>query len=190
VKTPMIDSKLYPLKYDKKIAWLQNLKNLDFGLEQTMPTIDQLEILTGAGKSGDAGLIQSGILDSLNITVNRIEKDYDKAIYPEWTDDIVLNNKIREGIKEYYEIRIYAQATQICDHLDGLIQLDRYPKEMFGQYKTLRKLIQKVTDDSEKIRALMQLKIIAKSIIPPQIKYEKVEVIEPSIGGGSVQEGF
>jgi CRISPR/Cas system CSM-associated protein Csm2 small subunit len=58
---------------------------------------------------------------------------------------------------------------------------------MFGQYKTLRKLIQKVTDDSEKVRALMQLKIIAKSIIPPQIKYEKVEVIEPSIGGGSME---
>lgn len=185
----MDESKLYPLVHDKNIQRLLELKDQDFGLEQTMPTIDQLETLTGAGKTGDAGLIQSGILDSLNLTVNRVEKDYEKVIYPEWTDDIVINNKIREGIKEYYDIRIYAQATEICDHLDGLIQLDRYPKEMFGQYKTLRKLIQKVSDDSEKIRALMQLKIIAKSIIPPQIKYEKVEVIEPSIGGGSMMEG-
>lgn len=183
------DSKLYPAKYNPKIAHLLSLKDLDYGLDQTMPTIDELEILTGAGKGGDTGLIQSGILDSLNMTVNRIEKDYENVIYPVWTDDIVLNNKMREGIKEYYDIRIYAQATEICDHLDGLIQLDRYPKEMFGQYKTLRKLIQNVTDDSEKVRALMQLKIIAKSIIPPQIKYEKVEVIEPSIGSGSVMEG-
>ncbi len=187
--TPLNESKLYPVKYNKEIARLMGLKDLDYGLEQTMPTIDQLEILTGAGKGGDTGLIQSGILDSLNLTVNRIEKDYEKVIYPEWTDDIVFNNKLRDGIREYYEIRIYAQATEICDHLDGLIQLDRYPKEMFGQYKTLRKLIQKVTDNTEKVRALMQLKIIAKSIIPPQIKYEKVEVIEPSIGGGGIMEG-
>lgn len=186
----MNESKLYPAKYDPYIAYLNNLPDIDYGLDQTMPDIDELEMLTGAKQSGNTELIQSGILDSLNATVNRIEKDYDKVIYPQWTDDIVLNNKIRDDGEEYYKIRVYAQATEICDHIDGLIQLDRYPKQMFGQYKVLRNLIQHLTDKHEKVRALMQLKIIAKSIIPPQIKFETREVIEPSlISSSGTMEG-
>lgn len=161
--------------------WARTLPDLDFGLDQTMPNIDQLEALAGTKNSSNSELIQSGILDSLNMTIKQVESDYKETIYPEYTDDIIMNKKIKERINDYYNIRVYAQATEICDHIDGLIQLDRYPKEMFGQYKTLRMLLQKVTDKQEKVRCLMQLKIIAKSIIPPEIKYETKEVIEPSL---------
>ncbi len=172
------------------MVWANNLPNLDYGLDQTMPNIDELEALAGTKNSNNSELIQSGILDSLNMSIKQIENDYHETMYPEYTDDIIINKKIKEKIENYYKIRVYAQATEICDHIDGLIQLDRYPKEMFGQYKTLRMLLQKINDNQEKVRCLMQLKIIAKSIIPVEIKYETKEVIEPSlISASQTMEG-
>lgn len=172
--------KTYPVLFNPEIKFLNDIGKIDFGLDQTLPTIDEIQKASGVEKK-DSDLIQSGILDDLNMAVNISNDDYNKVTYPKWTDDITLNNMIKDDIVDYYATRVYVQATQICDFIDGLIQLDRYPKEMFGAYKTLRNFIHATDDRQERARALNQLRIIARSIIPPKIKYEQVEIIEPSL---------
>jgi len=172
--------KTYPILYNPEIKALNDLKDIDRGLDQTLPTIDEILKATGVEeKQGD--LVQSGILDDLNQAVNISNDDYMKVTYPKWTDDIVLSYMIEDDKKEYYKIRVKAQATQICDYIDALIRLDRYPKEMFGEYKKVYNFIRYTPDDFERVRALNQLRIIAKSIIPTKIKFEQVTTIEPSL---------
>lgn len=171
----------YPVVFDPHIKWLHDLKYVDFGLDQTLPSIDEIQKASGATEEKQTELIQSGILDDLNRAVNISNDDYTKVTYPKYTDDITINNMIKEDIVEYYNTRVYAQATQICDYIDGLVQLDRYPQAMFGSYKRLRDFLHATPDKFERARALNQLRIIAKSIIPTKIKFEQVEIVEPSL---------
>lgn len=177
----MSQIKTYPILYNPEIKALNDLKDMDWGLDQTLPTIDEILKASGVSEEKQGDLIQSGILDDLNQAVNISNDDYNKITYPKWTDDIVLNDMIKDDIKEYYNVRVYAQATQICDYIDGLIQLDRYPKEMFGAYKRLRNFIHSTPDKFERVRGLNQLRIIAKSIIPTKIKFGEISTIQPSI---------
>ena len=172
--------KTYPILYNPEIKALNDLKDIDWGLDQTLPTIDEILKATGVEEK-QGNLVQSGILDDLNQAVNISNDDYMKVTYPKWTDDIVLNYMIEDDKKEYYKIRVKAQATQIYDYIDALIRLDRYPKEMFGEYKKVYNFIRYTPDDFERVRALNQLRIIAKSIIPTKIKFEQVTTIEPSL---------
>jgi len=171
----------YPIKYNPEIGFLHSLKDIDFGLDINLPSIDEIQKASGATEEKKSELVQSGILDDLNRAVNISNEDYNKITYPRYTDDITINNMIKEDIEEYYNTRVYAQATEICDYIDGLIQLDRYPKGMFGQYKRLRNFLHATPDKFERARALNQLRIIAKSIIPTKIKFEHVEIVEPSL---------
>jgi hypothetical protein len=171
----------YPVLFNPEIAFLLSLKDIDFGLDQSLPSIDEIQEASGATEQNKSTLIESGILDDLNHAVNISSEDYYKITYPKLTEDIVINNMIREDIEEYYNIRVYAQATQICDCIDGLILLDKYPSQMFGAYKRLRDFVHATPDRKERVRALNQLRIIAKSIIPPKIKFEQVEIVEPSL---------
>lgn len=177
----MSEVSTYPVLINPEITFLNSLKDIDFGLEHTMPTIDEIQKASGVSEEKKTVLIESGILDDLNRAVNISNDDYNKITYPKYTDDITINNMIKDDIKEYYKTRINAQATQICDYIDGLIQLDKYPKGMFGSYKRLRNFLHATSDKFEKARALNQLRIIAKSIIPTKIKFEQVEIIEPSL---------
>ena len=177
----MSQIKTYPVLYNPEIKALNDLKDIDFGLDQTLPSIDEILKASGVTEQKQSDLVQSGILDDLNQEVNISNEDYIKITYPKWTDDITLNNMIKDDIEEYYNVRVYAQATQICDYIDGLIQLDRYPKEMFGAYKRLRNFIHSTPNKFERVRGLNQLRIIAKSIIPTKIKFGEVTTIQPSI---------
>ncbi len=171
----------YPVLINPEIQFLMKLKDIDFGLDQSLPSIDEIQEASGATEEKKSNLIESGILDDLNHAVNISNEDYYKITYPKFTDDITINNMIREDIEEYYNVRVYAQATQICDCIDGLILLDKYPSQMFGAYKRLRDFVHATPDRKERVRALNQLRIIAKSIIPPKIKFEQVEIVEPSL---------
>ena len=176
----MSDVKTYPIVFDPIIKFLNDLGKINFAQDQTLPTIDEIQEATGKTEK-KVDLIQSGILDDLNNAVNISNEDYIKVTYPKRTDDIALNNMIKDDIEEYYNVRVYAQATHICDFIDGLIQLHGYPKEMFGAFKRLRDFVHATPDKFERARALNQLRIIAKSIIPTKIKFEQVEIVEPSL---------
>ncbi len=171
----------YPVLVNPEITHLLGLKDIDLGLDTSLPSIDEIQKASGATEENKSLLIESGILDDLNHAVNVSNDDYIKVTYPKYTDDITINNMIKEDIEDYYNIRVYAQATQICDYIDGLVMLDKYPQQMFGAYKRLRDFVHATPDKLERVRALNQLRIIAKSIIPPKIKFEQVEVVEPSL---------
>lgn len=187
----------YPLLYDPKIKALNDLADIDFDLTQTLPTIEEIEKAKGNEKKPDETkeefqqkLVESGILDDLNQLVNDSSEDYRSIIRPKYTDDITINNMIEDDIEEYYSKRVYAQATMICDFLDGLVQLDNYPIDMFGQYKMIHKVIVATENNDERARALNQLRIMARSIIPVHTREERVEIVEPSlITPSSVREG-
>jgi hypothetical protein len=171
----------YPVLFNKEIYDLNQLKYIDLGLDKTLPSIDEIQKAISGTEEKKSTLIESGILDDLNHIVNVSNDDYFKITYPKYTDDITINNMIKEDIEDYYKIRVYAQATQICDCIDGLVMLDKYPQQMFGAYKRLRDFVHATPDRLERVRALNQLRIIAKSIIPPKIKFEQVEQVEPSL---------
>lgn len=177
----MSESRLYPMVYQQfpDVVALEQIKDLDFGLDQTLPTIEELQGL-GLGNRGD-GLIESGILENLMNIVRDSEQEWMMIQRPEWTDDIVQNKRIQADIDDYWENRIKNQATNICDHIDGLIQLDKYPSGMFGAYKKLHRIVDSSTSKNEMARALNMLRITARSIVPPHLKYENVQIIEPSI---------
>ncbi len=181
----MSEVSTYPVLFDPAIKALLDLKDIDFGLDQSLPSIDEIQEASGATEQNKSNLIESGILDDLNNSVNVSNEDYYKITYPKYTDDITINNMIREDIEEYYKTRVYAQATQICDCIDGLILLDKYPAKLFGAYKRLRNFVHATPDRKERVRALNQLRIIAKSIIPPKIKFEQVEQVEASLGSSA-----
>lgn len=179
----------YPVLYNPNIAYLNNLKYIDFGLDQTLPTIDEIQTAKGV-TTKDPELVESGILDELNNAVNISSEDYYDVIHPQFTEDITINNMIKESIDEFYTVRVFAQATEICDYLDGLIKLDRYPEDMFGDYKKIRQFLFSTDDMFERSRALNHLRIIAKSIIPVKVKQQRVEIIEPTLlSSSSVVEG-
>ncbi len=152
----------YPVIYDPRIKALNDLAEMDFGLEQTLPTIDEIESAKGV-ESPKQELVQSGILDDLNTLVNRSQEDFENMTKSIYTDDIMIQNQIEEDREQYYSVRVYAQATMICDYLDGLVQLDNYPKAMFGDYKRTRNVLYATKDEFERARALNQLRIIAIS---------------------------
>ena len=171
----------YPVLINPEIVFLNNLKNIDLGLDKSLPSIDEIQKASGATAENKSTLIESGILDDLNHAVNVSNDDYLKVTYPKYTDDITINNMIREDIEDYYNIRVYAQATQICDYIDGLVMLDKYPQQMFGAYKRLRDFVHATPDKLERVRALNQLRIIARSIIPVKTREQRVEIVEPSL---------
>jgi len=170
----------YPVLYNPEIAKLNELKDIDFGLDINMPTIDEMQKEAGITE-GKSDLMQSGILDALHKAIKLSEDDFNKVTYPSWTDDISMNNMIKEDVEDYYKKRVFTQAIVLTDFIDGLIMLDRYPPKLFGHYKQLKNFIFATNDKYERVRALNQLRIIANSIIPPQIKFERVETVEPSL---------
>jgi len=155
-------------------------KIIDFGLDVNMSTIDEIQKEAGITE-GKSELMQSGILDGLHKGIKLSEDDFNKVTYPSWTDDININNMIKEDVEDYYKKRVFTQTIVLFDFIDGLIMLDRYPQKMFGHYKQLKNFIFATNDKYERVRALNQLSIIASSIIPPQIKFERVEIVEPSL---------
>lgn len=170
----------YPVLYNPEIAYLLSLKDMDFGLEQTLPTIDEIQSAKGVDTK-QPELVQSGILDDLNSMVNRSQEDYENMTKSFFTDDIMIKNQREEDEEHYQSVRVFAQGTMICDYLDGLIQLDNYPKGMFADYKKTRNFLYATKDNFARERALNQLRIIARSIIPVKTREQRVEIVEPSL---------
>ncbi len=82
----------YPVLYNPEIAFLLGLKDIDLGLDVTMPTIDEIQKASGQTDEKKPDLIESGILDDLNEAVNISNTDYKNITYPKYTDDITINN--------------------------------------------------------------------------------------------------
>ena len=83
--------------------------------------------------------------------------------------------------EDYYSTRLYQHAEDICQHIDGLIQLDKYPATMFGKYQTIRAVLFKQDNPEMANRLLGQLIIVGWSAIPASKKYEEIENVDPAI---------
>jgi len=78
-----------------------------------------------------------------------------------------------------------AASSAMMQYEKGMIQLDDYPANKFGNFDTIRENIFRAHDDTMADRLLGQLLIIGKSAIPAEIKTTQVQVIEPSMGGST-----
>lgn len=168
--------------YDPDLAQLRSYidKPYTIDLALTPPEISEpLDVTVTDPPQDDK--IRTGILEDLNQVCNDAKADRNSVKYPPITDDPTVKNNFDENRDNYYEIRLYHHAEEICTHIDGLIQLDKYPSEIFGKYQTIREYIFKENDHSIADRLLGQLIILGRSVVPPEMKYETMETVEPTI---------
>jgi len=151
------------------------------------PTPDSLDESVPPPHSDDEKeLIQTQILQDLNEAIDEAKEDRKNIRYKPITDDILIIQQWEENKEEYRKVRIYQHAEEICTHIEGLIQLDDYPENKFGNFDKIREQIFRQNDDIMADRLLGQLLIIGKSAIPAEIKTTQVQVIEQSMGGSTV----
>jgi hypothetical protein len=140
------------------------------------PTIEQqLEEF-----SGHARQEPSGIIEGLYYSLRYSQEDYNRISRPNYTGKLRHDNMVRDDIADYYENRVQQQADDIVQFIDGLIQRDHMPSEKFGNYKQIKTAIDK-SDGKKKATYLNMLRIAGLTVIPQDIKFEHVEIIEPSI---------
>lgn len=135
----------------------------------------------GKGSEEQRQLIKSGIMVGLNKAIDRADQDFEEITFVKFTGDLVTDEIIRDDQRDFYENRIKIHATRICDYIDGLIKIDKYPKQMFGEYKQIRHFIDATHNEKEKARGLNQLCILAKQMIPIDVLYPPEEVVEGSL---------
>ena len=122
----------------------------------------------------------SGIIEGLYYALRYSQEDFNKISRPNFTGKIRHDNVINNDISDYYENRVQRQADEIVQFIDGLIQRDHMPSEKFGNYKQIKTAIDK-SEGNSKAMYLNMLRIAGLTVIPQDIKFEHVEIIEPSI---------
>lgn len=128
-----------------------------------------------------AELVYTGIIEDLN-TISFEAKVDRKAVHtPPITDEPSIKQSFEDNRDDYNASRLYYYAEEICQHIDGLIQLDKYPEHMFGHYRRIRKFIFREKDPIIADRLLGQLIILGRSSVPAKIRYEETESVEPTI---------
>lgn len=164
-----------PVLYNPMIADLYRLaeKEIDIFPE---PTIEEQL----ADFNGESRHQPSGIIEGLYYALRYSQEDYNKISRPNFTGKIRHDNMIRDDIADYFANRVQQQADEIVQFIDGLIQRDHMPKEKFGNYKQIKLAIDK-SDGKQKAMYLNMLRIAGLTTIPQDIKFEHVEIIEPSI---------
>lgn len=172
-----------PVVYDENTAHLRSLQFIVPTVQLAL-TPNKSEIMHGTRitEEQQSSLIQTGIIEDLNLATIEAREDRKSVRYPPITDDPVVKQNFEDNRDDYYKTRLYQHAEDICSHIDGLIQLDKYPLEMFGQYNFIRQLVFKEEDPIIADRLLGQLIILGRSSVPPRQRYEESETIEPTIG--------
>ncbi len=168
------------LPYSPLIAHLRSLREQEVTIEMAL-TPEKVEDAIGESSGKKSNLIETGILDSIVKCLKEADADRKSVRYPPITDDFVVKQNYDDNKDDYYSSRLYQHAEDICQHIDGLIQLDKYPERMFGKYNTIRAVLFKQDEPEKANRLLGQLIIVGWSAIPASKKYEEIENVEPAI---------
>lgn len=164
-----------PVLYNPEIAKLYELAKQEISIFPELTIEEQLEDFRGESRREP-----SGIIEGLYYALKFSQEDYNKISRPYYTGKIRHDNVVREDISDYYENRVQRQADEIVQFIDGLIQRDHMQPEKFGNYKQIKTAIDK-SDGNQKAMYLNMLRIAGLTVIPQDIKFEHVEIIEPSI---------
>lgn len=124
--------------------------------------------------------IKTGIIQSLYETLKRADEDYQRITKSHFSGKLREDNALEKDIENFHADRCQMYADEIVQHIRGLIQLDGYDERIFGNWKNIAHAI-KESEGMKKCLYLKQLMIHALTTIPPDIRYEQVEMIEPAI---------
>lgn len=124
--------------------------------------------------------IKTGIIQSLYETLKRADEDYQRVTKSRFTGRLKDDNALELDIENFHSDRCQLYADEIVQHIRGLIQLDHYDEDIFGNWRNIAHAI-KESEGRQKCMYLKQLIIHALTTIPPDIRFEQVELIEPAI---------
>jgi len=164
-------------KSQKKLVEESQIEKLEEIIEKKIPTSSQPQRTDELPKTG--------ILDDLYDTVNRATEDYKISTINHFTGDHVTDYVSRKNKEDFYETRMGYWASEIMKLIEGLIRWDYYPQTLFGNYQTLKEIVD-LCDGEKSASAFRELLICAKSVIPPEIKFARTEIIEPTISNLSI----
>jgi len=135
-------------------------------------------------------IVNSRLIDDLNETCIRALQDYRESFEVQFTEgDIVKDMYVDAKRKDFFENGVKRYAFEFEKIFDGLINYDRYPKELFRNYKQIARLIDN-SQEKDSAKYIRQLIIIGEQIIPPSIREERPEIIESNNSySDSVAEG-
>lgn len=169
--------------YDPKIAEFQEMLNHPITLGLALLPEDLKKPLEAERPTDkeSAELVYTGIIEDLNSVTIEAKLDRKAVHNPPITDEPSVRQSFEDNRDDYNASRLYYYAEEICQHIDGLIQLDKYPEHMFGQYKRIRKFLFREKNPIVADRLLGQLIILGRSSVPAKIRYEESESVEPTI---------
>lgn len=129
-------------------------------------------------------LIQSGIIDGLKKIIDFSTREHEKNTRARLTGRRIIDNRIKKDVKNYYEVSIQIYANEIVSHINGLINVDEFPPDMFRNYKVIKRALD-IATGMKKDSYLVDLYILAKSMIPKEVMETEQVIVEPSFSNSS-----
>lgn len=165
--------------YDEEFVRMNNPpKEVEYTKHEQFEAIlnDYVEVKSEGSKT----FLKSGIIDGLKSIIDFATRDHERITRIRLTGKRSVDNIIKKDVADYYKRRIQNHASEIVSYLNGLIQRDDYPEEMFGNYKVIKQVLD-LSEGQTKDKYLVDLYICAKTAIPPTVWESERVVVEPAI---------
>ncbi len=171
--------RLVPTLYNPYFAWMRGLKDFKVDLTVILPTPDDVEKVNPSSTPDEK--IYTGIIDDLNTLIIKAQTDADTVFDPKFTKSLTTNKAIKKSIVDYHTSRVFRYFKKLEQHIQALIVLDDYPAVVFGEYHMIIKNFKEATTENDRQEYLDELILVARSVIPLQVRKQSVVNIEQSI---------
>jgi hypothetical protein len=170
---------LLPVLYNQYTAFLRNLKDFKVDLTTILPTPEQVEKVNPSPQADEK--IYTGIIDDLNTLIGKAQADAENVFDPKFTKSLTTNKAIKKSILDYHTSRVFRYFKKLEQHIQALIVLDDYPAVVFGEYHMIIKNFKEAKTENDRQEYLDELILVARSVIPLQVRKQTTVNIEQSI---------
>lgn len=164
-----------PILYDPKIVELQELCKQPIEMFTELTLDEQIN-----NYQEEPTERRTGIIEKLFYSLRYSEDNYKEISQLQFNGKIAHDTAIRNRVDTYYNVKVQQQAEEITMAIDALIQRDNWNPKRFGNYKTIKLLIDSKVG-MDKALALDMLRLCALTAIPMDIQFATTQIIEPSI---------
>ena len=171
--------RLVPVLYNQYTAFLRGLKDFKVDLTVILPSPEQVEKVNPSSTPDEK--IYTGIIDDLNTLIVKAQDDADTVFDPKFTKSLTTNKAIKKSIIDYHQSRVFRYFKKLEQHIQALIVLDDYPAVVFGEYHMIIKNFKEAKTENDRQEYLDELILVARSVIPLQVRKQTTVNIEQSI---------
>ena len=171
--------RLVPVLYNQYTAFLRGLKDFKVDLTVILPSPEQVEKVNPSSTPDEK--IYTGIIDDLNTLIVKAQDDADTVFDPKFTKSLTTNKAIKKSILDYHTSRVFRYFKKLEQHIQALIVLDDYPAVVFGEYHMIIKNFKEAKTENDRQEYLDELILVARSVIPLQVRKQTTVNIEQSI---------